>query len=118
MMLKVIQGHEIWVLPDSALKNRGEETRCRVYYGHAMRPDGLARENKLSAWAINPAGERFRLRVLSGREYHTLRLIPEKEGLWAVAVENDVGPIVVTKGGLYKPGTRKEYPDAREAAYY
>lgn len=118
-MLKVVQGHEIWVFPESYHRRRGEETRCQVFYGHAMHPDGLPHKDKLSAWAFDPGGERHRLGIRSGeQDHHIVRMEAEREGLWAVAVENDVGPIVVTKGGLYKTGTRAKYPDAREAGYY
>ncbi|MEW6182024.1 MAG: DUF4198 domain-containing protein [Bacillota bacterium] len=118
-MLRVVQGHEIWVFPESYHRCRGEETRCLVFYGHAMRPEGSVQEDKLSASAFDPGGECHELRIRRDEKgHHVLRLEPGREGLWAVSVENDVGPIVVTKGGLYKNGTRLEYPDARDAGYY
>ncbi|MDI6631381.1 MAG: DUF4198 domain-containing protein [Thermoanaerobacteraceae bacterium] len=115
---RVVKGHEIWVLPEDGLLYRGQEGRFRVFFGHAMHPDGLAQQERLTAWAVDPGGERLRLGVEAGGDSHLVRVVPEREGLWALTVENDVGPYVLTRGGLYKPGTRKEYPDAREAAYY
>jgi hypothetical protein len=108
----------MWVLPDDTHRSRGEETHLRVFYGHAMNPDGLAKGARIAARAIDPGGERVKLKLLPNKDSYKLRLTPEREGLWAVDVENDIGPIVVTKGGLYKPGSRKEFRDAREAAYY
>ncbi|MEW6573674.1 MAG: DUF4198 domain-containing protein [Bacillota bacterium] len=116
---KAVKGHEIWILPETRHSHRGQEVHCRVFYGHAMHPDGLAELGRLKGWAVDPGGDRMQLPVLEGRgEYRIARLVPEREGLWAITAENDVGPFVLTKGGLYKPGTRKNHPEAREAAYY
>jgi uncharacterized GH25 family protein len=118
-LLKAVKGHEIWLLPEAGHGHKGYEVRCRLFYGHAMHPDGVVPRDRLRAWAVDPGGEKISLPVTeNGDDHHLVRLVPEREGLWALVVENDVGPIVLTKGGLYKPGTRKEYPDAREAACY
>lgn len=117
-MLKVVQGHEIWVLPEASHVHEGREARCRIFYGHAMRPDGLADLARLSAWAAAPDGRRIELAVGPGdNTFHFTRFTPDRDGFWAVTVENAVGPIAVT-GGLYRRGTRKDYPDAREVGYY
>jgi hypothetical protein len=108
----------MWILADSTHKAIREEILLRVFYGHAMHPEGLAKGAKISARAINPGGEGVRLKLLANKDHYKLRFAPEREGLWAVDVENDIGPIVLTRGGLYKPGSRKEFRDAREAAYY
>jgi uncharacterized GH25 family protein len=108
----------MWLLPDDTHKAGGEEIHLRVFYGHAMHPDGLAKGVRISARAITPGGESVKLKLLANKDCYKLRLVPEQEGLWAVGVENDIGPIVVTRGGLYKPGSRKEFRDAREASYY
>ncbi|MGQ9825886.1 MAG: DUF4198 domain-containing protein [Desulfotomaculales bacterium] len=118
-MLKVVQGHEIWVLPEGSHAHEGSEARCRVFYGHAGRPDGLADRNRLSAWVVAPGGERLSLPVEPGdNTFHLLRFAPDREGFWPVTVENDTGPVVITKDGFYRRGTRKDYADAREAGYY
>lgn len=84
-----------------------------------MRPDGLADLARLSAWAVAPNGERLPLKVERGdQEFHLLRFTPDQEGFWAVVVKNDAGPIAVTRDGLYRRGTRKDYPDARDVGYY
>ncbi|MEW6448196.1 MAG: DUF4198 domain-containing protein [Bacillota bacterium] len=117
-MLNVAQGHEIWVLPEAGHARAGHEARCRVYYGHAMRPDGLADLARLSAWAVAPGGEKVSLKAEPGdNQFHLVAFMPGIRGFWAVTVENAVGPIAVT-GGLYRRGTRKDYPDAREVGYY
>lgn len=118
-LLKAVQGHEIWVLPEIGHNQRGHEVYCRIFYGHAMHPDGRAEPGRLRAWAVDPGGDRIRLLVEEGRDdYRVTRLVPEREGLWAIVAENDVGPFVLSRGGLYKQGTRRDYPDARDAAYY
>lgn len=117
-LAKAASGHEIWVLPETGYGHRGHEFRCRVFYGHALHPDGRAITERLTAWAVNPGGEKMALAVEEREDCHIVRLVPEREGLWALVVEHDIGPLVLTKGGLYKPGSRKEYPDARSAAYY
>ncbi|MEW6448422.1 MAG: DUF4198 domain-containing protein [Bacillota bacterium] len=118
-LLKAVQGHEIWIVPEVSDKHRGHEVNCRIFYGHAMHPDGRAGLDRLRAWVADPGGDRMQLPVEEGHDHYRLvRLVPEQEGLWAIVAENDVGPFVLTKGGLYKQGTRKDYPDAREAAYY
>lgn len=35
-----------------------------------------------------------------------------------MTVENDVGPMAITKDGFYRRGTCQDYPDAREVGYY
>lgn len=60
-MLKVARGHQIWVLPEASHAHEGREARCRIFYGHAMRPDGLAALDRLSAWAVAPDGGRIKL---------------------------------------------------------
>ncbi|HIE12214.1 MAG TPA: DUF4198 domain-containing protein [Desulfotomaculum sp.] len=119
VLLKAVQGHEIWILPEAGHGHRGHELGLRIFYGHAMHPDGRADPSRLKAWAVDPGGDTLRLPVEEGRDdCRVIRLLPEREGLWAIVAENDVGPFVLTKGGLYKPGTRKDYPEAREAVYY
>lgn len=118
-ILGVARGHEIWVLPEVSHVHEGREARCRVYWGHAMRPDGIASLNRLSAWIVAPGGERFSLKVEpTDDRFHLVRYTPDREGFWTVVVEDDMGPIVTTTDGSYRPGTRKEYPDARQAAYH
>lgn len=118
-MFKVVQGHEIWVLPEGSHAHEGREARCRVFYGHAGRPDGLADLSRLSAWVVAPAGKRLSLPVEAGdNTFHLLRFTPDREGFWPVTVECDVGPVVITKDGFYRRGSRQDYPDAREAGYY
>ncbi|SHJ50001.1 DUF4198 domain-containing protein [Desulfofundulus thermosubterraneus] len=118
-MLKVVQGHEIWVLPEVSHAHEGSEARCRIFYGHAMRPDGLADLGHLSAWAVAPGGERLPLKVESGDDrFHLVTFTPDRDGFWPVTVENDVGPIAITRDGFYRRGTREDHPDAREVGYY
>lgn len=33
-MLKVVEGHEIWVLLEASHAHEGSEARCRVYWEH------------------------------------------------------------------------------------
>ncbi|MEW6171509.1 MAG: DUF4198 domain-containing protein [Bacillota bacterium] len=118
-MLKVVQGREIWVLPEASHAHEGHEARCRVFYGHAGRPDGMADLARLLAWAAAPDGRRIELAVGPGdNTFHFARFTPDQDGFWAVTVENDVGPVAITKDGFYRRGTRKDYPDAREVGYY
>ncbi|RPF46841.1 putative GH25 family protein [Thermodesulfitimonas autotrophica] len=118
-MLKVVQGHEIWVLPEASHVHEGREARCRVFYGHAGRPDGLADVNRLAAWAVAPDGRRIAASLGPGdNTFHFARFTPDQDGFWAVTVENDVGPVAVAKDGFYRRGTRRDYPDAREVGYY
>jgi uncharacterized GH25 family protein len=42
-----------------------------------------------------------------------LRFTPDREGFWAVTVENNVGPVAVIREGYYRQST-----DAREVGYY
>lgn len=118
-MLKVVQGHEIWVLPEGSHGHEGHETRCRIFYGHAMRPDGLADPARLAAWVLIPGGAKLSLKVEAGDDrFHLVAFTPDRDGFWPVTVENDVGPVAVTSDGFYRRGTRKDYPDAREVGYY
>ncbi|RDV80960.1 DUF4198 domain-containing protein [Ammonifex thiophilus] len=117
-MLRVVQGHEIWVIPEASHFHMGTETRCRVFYGHAGRPDGLADLNRLSAWVLKPEGKRLNLAVTAGdNTFHLVKFVPDEDGFWAVTVENDVGAIAL-KGGLFRQGTRRDFPDAKEVSYY
>jgi uncharacterized GH25 family protein len=119
MMLKVVQGHEIWVLPEASHVHEGHEARCRVFYGHAGRPDGLAELDRLVAWAVALDGRRIAAALGPGdNTFHFARFTPDQDGFWAVTVENDVGPIAVAQDGFYHRGTRRDYPDAQEVGYY
>jgi uncharacterized GH25 family protein len=118
-MLKVAQGHEIWVLPEGSHAHEGHKARCRVFYGHAMRPDGLADLKRLAASVVASAGDRHSLQIEPGDDkFHLVSFTPDREGFWAVTVENDAGPVAVTADGFYRRGTRKDYPAAREVNYY
>lgn len=118
-MLEVARGHEIWVLPEGGHAHEGREVRCRIFYGHAMRADGLPDLTRLAAWAVVSEGRRLPLKVEPDTgEFHVVRFTPDRDGFWPVTVENDVGPIALTKDGSYRRGTREEYPDAREVGYY
>lgn len=117
-MLRVVKGHEIWIEVDKARLDKGEVAAGKIYYGHAMRPDGLPEGGKVKGALFTPGGEKLPLSLSPEGESLRWRWQPEREGLWAVAAENEVGALVLTRGGLYKPGTRADYPDAREAAYY
>ncbi|MGB9825313.1 MAG: DUF4198 domain-containing protein [Desulfofundulus sp.] len=117
--LELVRDREIWVLPESSHAHEGHETRCRVFYGHAMHPDGLAEMAHLSAWAVAPGGEKISLKVEPGDDkFHVVVFTPTHEGFWPVTVENRVGAIAITRDGFYCHGTRREYPDAREVVYY
>jgi len=118
-MLSVVRGHEIWVLADASHAHQGSEARCRIFFGHAMHPDGLADPERLSAWAVAPDGNRISLEVKPGEgNHHLVEFTPDQEGFWAVAVEFDVGPIVTAKDGFHRRGTREDYPDALHVEYY
>jgi len=118
-MLKVVQGHEIWVLAEGSHGHPGRRVAGRVFYGHAMHPDGLADISRLKAFAVDPNREKVEAFLEEGKgDFHLAVFAPEQEGIWALAVENDIGPLVVAWDGQYKRGTRRDYPDAREAAYY
>ncbi|AEG13773.1 Nickel transport complex protein, NikM subunit, transmembrane [Desulfofundulus kuznetsovii DSM 6115] len=116
---KVIQGHEIWVLAEGSHGHPGHRVAGRVFYGHAMHPDGLADLARLKALAVGPGQETAEVSFEEGkRDFHLVVFTPEREGVWTLAVEYDVGPLVITRDGQYKRGTRRDYPDARKAAYY
>jgi len=117
--LKAVQGHEIWVLAESSHGHPRHRVAGRVFYGHAMHPDGLADISRLKAFAVGPDRERVEAILEEGkRDFHAAVFTPEQEGMWTLAVEYDIGPLVVTGDGQYKRGTRRDYPDARQAAYY
>jgi len=66
-----------------------------------------------------PSGERLPIKVEPGDDcFHLLRFTPDLDGFWPVTVENDVGPVAITRDGFYRRGTRKDYPNAREVGYY
>ncbi|MGB9887299.1 MAG: DUF4198 domain-containing protein [Moorellales bacterium] len=118
-MSNVGPGCEIWVLPEASHGHAGREARCRVFWGHAGRPGRLVDQKRLSAWVASSGGERLSLEVEPGdNTYHRLRFTPDREGFWAVTVENDVGPVAVTREGYYRRGTRRDYPGAGEVGYY
>ncbi|WP_165847805.1 DUF4198 domain-containing protein [Ammonifex thiophilus] len=117
-MLRVIKGHKIWIELDRARLEKGEVAAGNIYWGHAMQPDGLPGGGKIKGALFTPGGEKFSLPLSPEGKGLRWRWRPEREGLWAVVAENEVGVLVLTRDGLYKPGTRADYPDACEAAYY
>ncbi|MGQ9825390.1 MAG: DUF4198 domain-containing protein [Desulfotomaculales bacterium] len=118
-LCKAIQGHEIWVLAEGSHGHPGHRVAGRVFYGHAMHLDGLADLARLKALAVGPGQETAEVSFEEGkRDFHLAVFTPEREGIWTLAVEYDVGPLVITRDGQHKRGTRRDYPDARKAAYY
>lgn len=109
-------------MPETSHGHAGREVRCRVFCGHAGRPGGLADRNRLSAWVAAAGGARISLPVDPGdNTSHRLRFTPDREGFWAVTVENvenNVGPVAITREGDHRRGTGRDYPDAREVGYY
>jgi len=113
------RGHEIWVLAEWSHGHPGHPVPVRIFYGHAMHPDGLADLTRLRALAVGPGGETAEVSLEAGeRDFHRAVFTPEREGIWTLAVEYDVGPLVLTPDGQWQRGTRRDAPDAREAAYY
>lgn len=118
-ILKTMQGYEIWVLAEASHGHAGRPVAGRIYYGHAMHPDGLADLAQLKAFVTGPNQEKIEVSLREGKgDFHLAVFTPEQEGIWTLALENDAGPLVVTEDGLYKRGTRRDYPDAQKAAYY
>lgn len=109
-------------MPETSHGHAGREVRCRVFCGHAGRPGGLADRNRLSAWVAAAGGARISLPVDPGdNTSHRLRFTPDREGFWAVTVENvenNVRPVAITREGDHRRGTGRDYPDAREVGYY
>lgn len=116
-MLKAVQGHETWVLAEGSHGHTGRRVAGRVFYGHAMRPDGLADPGRLKVSAAGPRREKADASLEEGKgDFHLAIFTPGQEGIWIVSVENDVGKLVLTRDGQYKRGTRRDYPDTQKAA--
>lgn len=115
-LLKAIQGHEIWVLAEGSHGHPGRRVAGRVFYGHAMHPDGLADLARLKAMAVGPDQEKLEVSLEEGKsDFHAAVFTPERQGIWILVVENDIGPPVITRDGQYKRGTRQDYPEAQHA---
>lgn len=118
-LIKAIQDHGIWVLAERSHGHRRYQVAGRIFYGHAMHPDGMADLARLKATATGPNQEKAEVSLQEGKgDFHLAVFTPEQEGIWTLGVENDVGSLVVTGDGLYRYGTRRDYPNARKAAYY
>lgn len=103
----MIEGHEIW------LEKLGIETgnlELALFYGHNMRPDGIADPEKITPLVYAPDGTRFKPTLIPEEDHHLLSFQAEIDGDYTVVV--DLAPVIISKMKEgYQIGPRFKFKD-------
>lgn len=114
----MVEGHEGWLEVNENISSPGERVNAQFKWGHNMQTDGLCSTEGLSAWIINPKGEKVQQALVPGEGlYYEMSFTPEEGGCYDLTVQKEA-VYCITADGKYLPGSRKDNPQAEQGVAY